>query len=363
LINQLSLTSFKCFSHLELAFSKMNILTGLNGSGKSSVVQSLLLAYQASQVEGQYLPLAGEFGLDLGQASDILNNDSDSSEIAIQINGPRHRLVFDVVSHSLPYTPYLTVKEAPDQGYFANFRLGDEFTYLSAERLGPRISHPAAPSHPASFAIGSDGRYVAHALALNASREVDSFRRHPNESTITTLRAQVEAWLTALVGPTEIEAALVPDTNVATLRVRKPGALSEWNLPTNTGFGVSYCLPIIVAGLLAAKDGLLIVDSPEAHLHPAGQSAVGGFLARVAGSGVQVIVETHSDHVINGIRRAIAVEELIKHGDVMFNFFKDGNAEQISVSRRGKLSKWPRGFFDQGDIDMLALTRNMSSKP
>lgn len=340
----------------------MNVLTGLNGSGKSSVVQSLLLAYQASQIQGNYVPLAGEFGLDLGQASDMLNTNSQSSEIAIEINGPVHRLVFDVGSHSLPYTPYLTVKKEPMESYFSEAILGDELTYLSAERLGPRISHPAAPAHPAAFQIGFDGRYVAHALASNASREVAYSRRHPNESAVTTLRAQSEAWLSDLVGQTEIEAALVPDTNVATLRVRKPGALSEWMLPTNTGFGVSYCLPIIVAGLLTAKGGLLIVDSPEAHLHPAGQSAMGGFLAKIAGSGVQVVVETHSDHVINGIRKAIAVDRLVPHQDVKFNFFKDGLLDQISVNARGKLSKWPPGFFDQSDIDMLAITRNMSVK-
>lgn len=59
------------------------------------------------------------------------------------------------------------------------------------------------------------------------------------------------------------------------------------------GFGLSYALPIVVGGLVAAKDGLLIVENPEAHLHPQGQSNMGQFLAWLAGKGVQVIVETH----------------------------------------------------------------------
>ena len=84
-------------------------------------------------------------------------------------------------------------------------------------------------------------------------------------------------------------------------------ALADRMRPTNMGFGVSYALPVITAGLLAPAGSLLVVENPEAHLHPAGQSRVGRFLAHLAASGVQVVAETHSDHVLNGVRLA-AVE-------------------------------------------------------
>jgi predicted ATPase len=135
--------------------------------------------------------------------------------------------------------------------------------------------------------------------------------------------------------------------------------MSEWMLPTNTGFGVSYCLPVIVAGLIAPSDGLLIVDSPEAHLHPAAQSAIGGFLATVAASGVQVIVETHSDHVLNGIRRATSAEGILHHSLIRVLFF-DASPEprQLTISEYGAVSDWPVGFFDQLEADLGEITRS-----
>jgi predicted ATPase len=119
------------------------------------------------------------------------------------------------------------------------------------------------------------------------------------------------------------------------------------------GFGVSTALPILVAGLVAERNGLLVIENPEIHLHPAGQSAIGEFLAKVAADGVQVLVETHSDHVINGMRRAVAESELPAR-DAVLHYFDDAVTE-IAVDERGKLSTWPAGFFDQIDRDLGAI--------
>jgi predicted ATPase len=128
------------------------------------------------------------------------------------------------------------------------------------------------------------------------------------------------------------------------------------------GFGVTYALPVVTAALLAPSDSLLLVENPEAHLHPSGQSAVGAFLARVASDGVQVILETHSDHVINGIRRAISADYVLPASDVAIHFFRADEGDnpsvvKIDVQPRGDLSEWPEGFFDQMDADLAALAR------
>lgn len=70
----------------------------------------------------------------------------------------------------------------------------------------------------------------------------------------------------------------------------------------NVGFGISYVLPIVLALVKAKKGELIILENPEAHLHPRGQRKMGELIARAAQGGVQVIVETHSDHILNGIR-------------------------------------------------------------
>ena len=147
------------------------------------------------------------------------------------------------------------------------------------------------------------------------------------------------------------------------LEFRKSGAEAEWQFPTNHGFGISYTLPIVLAGLLLEENGILIVDSPEAHLHPAAQTAIAIFLARIAACGRTVIVETHSDHIVDGFRLAIAdPSHPIAAMDCVFHYLdqaEDGSIIQHDLSPRpnGTLPKWPKGFFDQVGVNLRTLTR------
>jgi predicted ATPase len=133
----------------------------------------------------------------------------------------------------------------------------------------------------------------------------------------------------------------------------------DWIKPTNMGFGITYALPVVLAGLSGCKEGLLVVENPEAHLHPSGQSQMGIFLARMAAAGLQVIVETHSDHVLNGIRRAVGEQKVLLHTDVVVHYFdvETPEPQALSISPNGAISSWPRGFFDQFQIDVAALTK------
>jgi predicted ATPase len=362
LIGSVDISAFKRFSRLHLDLRQLTVLTGLNGSGKSTVIQALLLAHQASREDGETVPLGGVPGLDLGQASDVLNVDADGTEIRVVINDePRYTWIFDTGPAGADDVPYLGVTERPTSPPAPIGAAGSELMFLSAERLGPRTSHPTSPTRADDAVVGDDGRFVAHALAVGTRREVAPSRRHPAAGSITTLGAHAEAWLSELVGPTQLDASLVPRTSLATLRIRTPGRMGEWMLPTNTGFGVSYSLPVVVAGLLASPGGMLIVDSPEAHLHPAAQSALGFFLAAVAGSGVQVLVETHSDHILNGVRRAVALDGAIAARDVGIVFFgTEPQPAELSMNERGSIDAWPVGFFDQIEADLGALTRRRS---
>jgi predicted ATPase len=130
--------------------------------------------------------------------------------------------------------------------------------------------------------------------------------------------------------------------------------------PTNTGFGLSFVLGIIVAGLAAQPNTILIVENPEAHLHPRAQSNLGEFLGRVSAGGTQVFVETHSEHVVNGIRRMIKQTILTPEIGRFFFFSKASNAFEpsvlpISVTPSGDFSAWPEGFFDQLDNDLSVI--------
>jgi len=126
------------------------------------------------------------------------------------------------------------------------------------------------------------------------------------------------------------------------------------------GFGLTYSLPILVACLSAPVGALLLIENPEAHLHPQGQTKLGELLAICASDGVQVIVETHSDHVLNGIRLAVK-KDLLAAADVQLCYFtrdvKTGDCyiESPSVLPDGQLTNWPKGFFDQWEKSLDAL--------
>ena len=130
-------------------------------------------------------------------------------------------------------------------------------------------------------------------------------------------------------------------------------------LPTMTGFGISYILSIVTAGLWCAslKNVSLLVENPEAHLHPAAQSRMGKFLECLVDAGVQIIVETHSEHIIDGAR--VQAAWLKRTDDIKIYFFakeKEGiQVNKIDVDKNGELSEWPKGFFDQKSQDLRDL--------
>jgi len=132
---------------------------------------------------------------------------------------------------------------------------------------------------------------------------------------------------------------------------------TDFHRPIHVGFGLTQVFPILVAALSAAQGDILLIENPEVHLHPAGQALMGQFLADVARAGVQVILETHSDHVLNGIRRSVKAERLAA-GQVAIHFFRlRSAAEETQVfspvlDDSGNIDAWPEGFFDQFDKDM-----------
>lgn len=124
---------------------------------------------------------------------------------------------------------------------------------------------------------------------------------------------------------------------------------------TNVGFGLTYTLPVIVALLAAGKGSLIMIENPEAHLHPKGQVCIGELMAIAASSGVQVVVESHSDHILNGIRLAV-YNQKIAPDKVMLHYFerKEINQGKTSVvtptiDQNGRIDRWPDGFFDVWD--------------
>ncbi len=253
---------------------------------------------------------------------------------------------------------YLTPK-ALDKTETVNFPIfRQEFYYLNAERIGPRVSQQLQFfDYPNA---GRQGETTAQLLGLkNGYYKIENERRF-GETQSNYLIDQVNHWLDFIMKGVKIRVETSPNTLTAQVLIENQFTVSDPTLSTNLGFGISYILPIIATGLTAKKGCYFVVENPEAHLHPSAQSRIGRFLVMVASSGVNVIIETHSDHLVNGIQIGVA-EKKINQDAVTINYFshKEYNiqpdVQPISITKKGELSDWPSGFFDQTQIDFAEL--------
>jgi predicted ATPase len=170
-----------------------------------------------------------------------------------------------------------------------------------------------------------------------------------------TLATQTEEWLNQIFDGAKVE---IPSSqsNIIELLLNTSTSKDRFK-PANIGFGYHCILPIVVSGLIAKEGEMLIVENPEAHLHPRAQSRLAQFLAKVSSCGVQVFIETHSDHILNALRIAV-LDKIITPDDLSILYFQR-NAEQpvvqIPIQLNGGIEEWPEGFFDQMDKDFSRL--------
>lgn len=359
----LHIHNFKAFKDVYIELRPLTLLSGQNGSGKSTTLQAIALLQQSMDANGfsnlHGLLLNGEL-VELGTGSDVLHDEHDDITISFTVNTEAsgnyyiYETRYSSTSDVLPMkTCY--IKGDPIPGLYKT-----GFQYLRADRISPAVSYPKS-HHTVSQRkfLGTRGEYTAHFLSLFRDEQVtESRRRHPTASTTHGLLSQVNAWLQEVSPGARVSTEEVPRTDLMRLEYTYGSTSgirgSNPYRATNVGFGLTYVLPIIVACLASPKGSLIMLENPEAHLHPQGQIAIGGLIARAAATGAQVLLETHSDHVLNGIRIAVK-EGIIPNTHVGLNFFRRTDASsqplhaQPEVSPTGRLSEWPDGFFDQWD--------------
>jgi predicted ATPase len=361
MLNSLLIENFKCFKKQLIPLSPLTLFTGFNAAGKSSAIQTILLGSQLLRDPngGRAAPLNGEC-IKLGTIGDVRCHHSSEKEIRIKYSSMLSDLSLildasDRVQSSIP----LTVKEDENSSDIYNYL--KDVIYISGTRHGTLDVYPTPNESKPIFAnVGECGQYAPWWFEKYSDEEIIPEKFHIN-TPAKTLRKQFNAWASELFPGFEANTESIERTPLIRLELRT-SLQDQWKRPANIGYGLTYAFPILVAGLLAKKGQILIVDSPEAHLHPLGQSRIGYFLGVIAASGVQVIVETHSDHVLNGVRLAVA-KKAIKNQSVCIHFFNsstpdtDHSPQIISpqIDINGSLSEWPDGFFDQTDKDLAIL--------
>ncbi|EGO63798.1 AAA family ATPase [Acetonema longum] len=358
MINKLVIKNFKCFGNQVLDFSPLTVLAGGNGAGKSSVIQSLLLLKRSQEIANLNLTnieLNGPYCLELGRASAVKSSFDGSNLVRLGIasnDGSEQSFTYRINEDLTPLTLEIIATERNNEKKWNHFR------YLNAERIGPRKSQLMQAT--TDLDVGYKGEFtyfvLSHADTLNRVLPPELMSQ-PHSGRFS---AQVEAWLQTIIPRIELKSEVFHDINVATIKFRSGDSGTDFYMPPATGFGITYVLPIVVAGLLASTEPgcIFIVENPEAHLHPFGQSSIGKFLALLSFySETQIIIETHSEHVINGIRLQSAF--LNNTDNLIINFFshEEGviNPKIINVNKYGELSSWPKGFLDQEKIDLRQL--------
>lgn len=358
MIESIQLTNFKCFEQQNIVLKPLTLLAGLNSSGKSTIIQSLLLlrqSYLENLLPNVGLTLNGKLA-QLGTAKDVLFEEADLDEIAfdLQDNLPAHlklRFAYREESNVLAIIGAEATGEVWKTSLFR-----DEFQYLRAERIGPRTSFEMSDYEVRHHhQMGSSGEFAAHFLSLFGSQIVDLERvRHPT-ATSNTLQSQVEAWMTEISPGVRLNLRRYSEMDLMTFGVTyslgHQVASSEYR-PTNVGFGITYALPIVVSVLSAHPGSLVIIENPEAHLHPRGQVKMGELLSLASAAGIQVLIETHSDHVLNGIRLAVHGRKADPSKVALYYSKWEAGGKSpsltlLTVDENGKVSHWPEGFFDE----------------
>ncbi|MFV8163734.1 DUF3696 domain-containing protein [Mycobacterium sp. 134] len=360
MIDSLEIRNFKCFAEQQLRFRPLTVLTGQSSGGKSSVIQAIAIMFSEHERIRQ-VSVADVGGASLGEAQDILYQGAESPVITFAAVREESRWTLGLEVPAVRSMILEIIEEVGKAEFDAGLPTVGQFAYLSAERSGPRDLQAISPAAADDLNVGPRGEYCAHVLSKLERETVVAGRRHPETDErggVITFAAQVEAWMSTIVCPIRINATWIPGAAAAMLRFKPPDIRTEWLRPANVGFGLSYSLPIVVAALSCPAGGLLIVENPEAHLHPAGQTAIGRFLARIAASGSQVVIETHSDHVLDGIRIEGTSRGCLNPEDVVVHYFEaNSNPVELTIDTQGDMSQWPVGFFDQTERDLSELIR------
>ncbi|MYD91365.1 MAG: DUF3696 domain-containing protein [Caldilineaceae bacterium SB0662_bin_9] len=371
MITQLELEDFKCFSLLKLPLGPLTLLSGTNSSGKSTVLQSLVLLQQTMQINewSTHLTLNGDL-VSLGTVTDVLHQEArdrfrvgladDSTICQWVFAGSRDEMSLTVENVSVgtktvckPQALRHLLPPKSNQEALSLVRRIHHLNYISAERDGPKDSYPLQDPQLGST-VGRAGEYAVSVLFLEQNDRIAEDLRLPGRP--PTLRAQVEARLESFFsGDIALEVQWVPNTNAVTLRIRTSSD-TDFARPVHVGFGITQILPIIVAVLTAPVGSIHLIENPEVHLHPAGQALMGQFLVEAVRAGHQLIVETHSDHVLNGIRRSVKDGNL-RSDQIAIHFFQsqfleDSQVLSMALDSAGNVDVWPEGFFDQFDKDM-----------
>jgi len=329
MIKQLAITGFKSFVNEDLELGELTLLTGLNSSGKSSVIQALLMLEKVARGEKNIL-LEGHGNFE------ELKNPYEEDAIGLTALCDNGEVK---IEKSIPLAP------APDTVF-------PKIIYISAGRFGPEVSLPIIHN---DNSLGNRGENVLNVIQKYADNRLNSILHHENSEGYT-FEYNLKAWLGVISPGIKFNYKIQKQSDSSF-------SLFNEHRSKNVGFGLSYTLPVITALLVGSltPHNLVIIENPEAHLHPKGQTEIAKLISLCVQAGTQVIIETHSDHLFNGIRIQAKKDQSHTFADKVklywFELDKRNNTQvfESKLDHNGRLNYWPEGLFDQFEINASQL--------
>jgi predicted ATPase len=372
MLERLTLNNFKSIREGVFDLENLTLFSGLNGMGKSSTLQSLLLlrqSYEKHLFPEVGLSLSGEY-VNIGNGKDLLFNDGEDDFVDIDLYWSdlemKSRFTYDEKSDLQPLDKKISDISTD---CFKRSLFTSSFQYLSAERISPKSTYSVSDyAVNRNRSLGKTGEYTAHFLAEHGDKKISIEQLQHKNSPTNNLIDNLNAWMSEITPGTKVIAKLIPEINRASLHYQFATSkeLTAQFRPENTGFGLTYVLPVVTAVLSSKPGDLLLIENPESHLHPSGQSIVAQLIAKACQNGVQIIVESHSDHILNGIRTSVKDENILPENVRIFYLYRDedcsdhsANSEEINIDLSGRIDHWPPGFFDEWDKNLNSLIKGL----
>lgn len=365
MIEKVHVRALKSIKDLTVHCSNLNLFVGTNSSGKSTFLQALLLLAQ-TKLNGKLISI-GEF-------REVRNYYMPNESIRIEKWDVGKRIPTWVeFEEDKENDSYKVFSSLYDENLIDWMEIDDEekssylledigLHYLSCHRIGVNDIYEKNMLDESDFGI--DGKYALAYLLRHESDPINEKIAVHDENTTNSLLGQVNYWLNYIVG-TNIYINDLKKTNYLQVKYNNnPANASSEALhsrPVNVGSGISYLISIIVACLGAEEDSVIIIENPEIHLHPKAQSKLSDFLYFISQNDRQLFVETHSDHIFNGLRAQVAEGHVLQN-EITVNFFAmnkqyETQCNPIVFKEFGKIVGTNEemdinDLFDQFEIDL-----------
>ena len=249
----------------------------------------------------------------------------------------------------------------PSQKILAQFSSAFERQFSHVYYLGPARVTPQRCYHWEGTHSQDTGQWGDKAIDALLSARVKRLKTHYNEKSFQ-IEERVSEWLRdmALAHAFSLESSDNGDGRDYEVRIKKDSVSPEVTL-VDMGYGLSQFLPVLVLCYYAPEGSTLILEQPGIHLHPKVQSQLADLLIEVVTErNLQVLVESHSEHLLNRLQRRIAEEQISVDKTALYfcrNERGVSACERLEIDEFGNIANWPENFFGDEMGDLLAMAQ------